>query len=312
MVGERAGLDAPASSTWRPAARRKPWSSRCMHRPARRWAIARATSCSRPGRAPSTSAGGATSSARASPSRTRGTSRPGAGSGATRARAPSSCSSTAGPPGPAGSGLPRVYPGREQLWSFIVPRRRAQRRRGGRGLRRAADPARPRREPPRRRARAALERQSLPRDLRPLRARERAARPGPRALLRHRRDAAGPHAGPLPPAPLDQRPHAARDHAGPARHSGAPRMRCASACRPRQRRQRPGRHRARRRHPGGRLGLVRRPGARARRAALEPGRHRLEISASDLQETKNSENASALALPNTRIVHTAFTVRATG
>ena len=45
---------------------------------------------------------------------------------------------------------------------------------------------------------------------------------------------------------------------------------------------------------------------------LSSGRHRLEISASDLQETKNSENASAFALPNTRTVHTAFTVGATG
>ena len=45
---------------------------------------------------------------------------------------------------------------------------------------------------------------------------------------------------------------------------------------------------------------------------LSTGRHRLAISASDLQETKNSENASALALPNTRVVHTAFTVDATG
>ena len=47
---------------------------------------------------------------------------------------------------------------------------------------------------------------------------------------------------------------------------------------------------------------------RAQVSGLEPGRHRVEISASDLQETKNSENASALALPNTRTVHTAFTV----
>jgi hypothetical protein len=45
---------------------------------------------------------------------------------------------------------------------------------------------------------------------------------------------------------------------------------------------------------------------------LAAGRHRLEIAASDLQETKNSENASALALPNTRVVHTGFTVGATG
>ena len=55
-----------------------------------------------------------------------------------------------------------------------------------------------------------------------------------------------------------------------------------------------------------------RPGARARRPALEPAATASTISASDLQETKNSENASALALPNTRIVHTAFTVDATG
>ena len=33
----------------------------------------------------------------------------------------SSSSTTAGPPSPAGSGLPRLYPGREQLWSFTVP-----------------------------------------------------------------------------------------------------------------------------------------------------------------------------------------------
>ena len=47
---------------------------------------------------------------------------------------------------------------------------------------------------------------------------------------------------------------------------------------------------------------------RVRVGGLSPGRHRVEISASDLQETKNSENAAALALPNTRTVHTAFTV----
>jgi subtilisin family serine protease len=51
---------------------------------------------------------------------------------------------------------------------------------------------------------------------------------------------------------------------------------------------------------------------RVRIGRLSSGRHSLVISASDLQETKNSENASALALPNTRTVHTAFTVGATG
>jgi len=36
------------------------------------------------------------------------------------------------------------------------------------------------------------------------------------------------------------------------------------------------------------------------------------VTRRDSKETKNSENASALALPNTRVVHTAFTVDATG
>jgi minor extracellular serine protease Vpr len=52
--------------------------------------------------------------------------------------------------------------------------------------------------------------------------------------------------------------------------------------------------------------------ASVRVAGLERGRHRVEIAASDLQETKNSENASSRALPNTRTVHAAFTVGATG
>ena len=68
-----------------------------------RWAIARATSCSRPGRTRCTSAGGATSSGRASPRRTRGTSRRVTGSRATRARARSSSSTTAGRPGRPGA-----------------------------------------------------------------------------------------------------------------------------------------------------------------------------------------------------------------
>ena len=52
--------------------------------------------------------------------------------------------------------------------------------------------------------------------------------------------------------------------------------------------------------------------ASVRVSGLDAGRHRVDISASDLQETKNSENASALALPNTRTVHVAFTVSGTG
>ena len=82
------------------------------------------------------------------------------------------------PAGPAGSGLPRIYPGREQLWSFIVPHGARNAGIEAEGIGRAADPARPRREPPGGRARAARERQSLPRVLRSLRARERTARPG--------------------------------------------------------------------------------------------------------------------------------------
>jgi hypothetical protein len=52
--------------------------------------------------------------------------------------------------------------------------------------------------------------------------------------------------------------------------------------------------------------------ARVRVSDLTAGRHRLVITASDLQETKNSENASALALPNTRTRHVTFTVTGTG
>ncbi len=48
--------------------------------------------------------------------------------------------------------------------------------------------------------------------------------------------------------------------------------------------------------------------ASVRISGLEPGRHRISVTASDLQETKNSENASARPLPNTRTVHAAFTV----
>jgi hypothetical protein len=47
-------------------------------------------------------------------------------------------------------------------------------------------------------------------------------------------------------------------------------------------------------------------------SGLRAGRHRLEIVASDLQETKNSENAAALALPNTRTLRTTFSVGASG
>ena len=52
--------------------------------------------------------------------------------------------------------------------------------------------------------------------------------------------------------------------------------------------------------------------ARVDIGSLAAGTHRLDISASDLQETKNSENASPRALSNTRLVHAAFSVGTTG
>ena len=218
LVGERARASRrPPRSSCPPAARRA-WRSRSPAARRARSATARATSCSRPGRTPCTSAGGATSSARTSPrlhSRHLAAGRWIKGDTREGTRLVKHYRWPAGP----GRQRPaaRSIPGREQLWSFIVPPgarnagveaegsvvpqillARDENRLGGR-------------------ARAARERQSVPRDLRPLRARQRAARAGAGPLLRRRRDAAGPQAGPLPPAPLDQRPHAARDHAGPAR-----------------------------------------------------------------------------------------------
>jgi hypothetical protein len=43
-----------------------------------------------------------------------------------------------------------------------------------------------------------------------------------------------------------------------------------------------------------------------RLAALRPGRHSLTVVAADWQETKNSENASPVARPNTRFLRTTF------
>ena len=43
-------------------------------------------------------------------------------------------------------------------------------------------------------------------------------------------------------------------------------------------------------------------------AGLRPGRHTLSIVASDLQETKNSENASPFGRPNTRTHVSTFRV----
>ena len=158
------------------------------------------------------------------------------------------------PAAPGGSGLPRVYPGREQLWSFTVPA-------GARNAGVVADGAVvPQILLARDENRLAGE-PALPSNGNPyLETYGRFERvsgllvPGPGTLLRRRRDARGPHARPLPPPPLDRRPHAARhrrDHAARRRRRHRPLPRD----RPRQRRQHPRRRRARGRHAGGRRGL---------------------------------------------------------
>ena len=113
------GLDAPPRSACPPAARQKLELSLSPPRAARS-AIAPATSCSPRARTRCTSAGGATSSARGSPKCTRSRSGRALGAGDTR-DGPELVEHYRWPAGPAGSGLPRVYPGREQLWSFTMP-----------------------------------------------------------------------------------------------------------------------------------------------------------------------------------------------
>ena len=105
--------------------------------------------------------------------------------------------------------------------------------------------------------------------------------------------------------PSDRCRSAARPGRADRRAALPRRRRAAAASAPRRRRQR-------RRHAGGRVSVSAAGDAQVRVRGLARGRHRLAIAASDLQETKNSENASALALPNTRTVHTAFTVGGTG
>ena len=113
------------------------------------------------------------------------------------------------PASPAGSGLPRHYPGREQLWSFTVPPGARNAGVVAEGAvvpqillardenRLAGEPALPSNSNPYLESYGRFERVSG------------AARARPRPLLRRRRDAAGPQAGPVPAAPLDRRPHAA-------------------------------------------------------------------------------------------------------
>ena len=134
-------------------------------------------------------------------------------------------SSTAGRPARPAAACRARYPGREQLWSFIVPpgARNAGVEAEGAVVpqillardenRLAGEPALPSNGNPYLETYGRFERVSG------------LLVPGAGPLLRRRRDATGPQAGPLPAAPLDQRPHAAGDHAGPARPSGAPRTR---------------------------------------------------------------------------------------
>jgi hypothetical protein len=51
------------------------------------------------------------------------------------------------------------------------------------------------------------------------------------------------------------------------------------------------------------------PNATVRLGEVAPGRHRVRISVADYQELKNSENADANPLPNTRIVNATVDVR---
>ena len=215
------------------------------------------------------------------------------------------------PAGPAGSGLPRAYPGREQLWSFIVPRgarnagieatgsvvpqillARDENRLGG-------EPALPENGNPYLETYGRFERVSgllVPApgryfvvvETRP------GHKPGPYRLRLWIND----H---TPPA-VTQVPHAIGRSADVLTFRVSDKGSGVSA---------PdvvvlvdGTQEEVSVFPGG---LV-----RVHIGRLSTGRHRLSISASDTQETKNSENASALALPNTRVVHTAFTVDATG
>ena len=212
------------------------------------------------------------------------------------------------PAGPAGSGLPRAYPGREQLWSFIVPRgaRNAGVEAEGSVVpqillardenRLAGEPALPANGNPYLETYGRFERVSgllvpgpgryfVVVETRP------GHRPGPYRLRLWINDR-------TPPS-ITRITEVRRAFRG-----------CAALPRRRQR-QRCQHLRLIVRIDGTQEDVAVSASGRVRvhvPGTSSVGRHRLEISASDLQETKNSENASALALPNTRIVHTAFTV----
>jgi hypothetical protein len=215
------------------------------------------------------------------------------------------------PAGPAGSGLPRIYPGREQLWSFIVPHgaRNAGVEAEGSVVpqillardenRLAGEPALPENGNPYLESYGRFERVSgllvpgagryfVVVETRP------GHKPGPYRLRLWINDR-------TPPA-ITQVPHViARATAVLTFHvsdsgSGVSAPDVVVRVDGTQ--------------EGAQVSSTGQ--VRVRIGRLSSGRHRLDISASDLQETKNSENASALALPNTRTVHTAFTVATTG
>jgi hypothetical protein len=215
------------------------------------------------------------------------------------------------PAGPAGSGLPRIYPGREQLWSFIVPH-------GARNAGIAADgPVVPQILLARDENRLAGE-PALPENGNPYL--ETYGRfepvsgllvPGPGRYFVIVETKPGHKPGPYrlrlwindrTPPRISEVPHAVARSAGVLTFHVAD---AGSGISPDDVIVRVDDTQEEASVSSG--GLV-----RVRIGRLASGRHRLEISVSDLQETKNSENASALALPNTRTVHAAFTVNATG
>ena len=215
------------------------------------------------------------------------------------------------PAGPAGSGLPRIYPGREQLWSFIVPHgaRNAGVEAEGSVVpqillardenRLAGEPALPANGNPYLETYGRFERVSgllvpgpgryfVVVETRP------GHKPGPYRLRLWINDRTPPH--------ITQVPHVVGRGADALTFHVADSGSGVSA--PDVAVRVDGTQEEVDVSPTGRV--------RVHIGRLSSGRHRLEISASDLQETKNSENASALALPNTRTVHAVFSVGATG
>ncbi|MDX6619386.1 MAG: minor extracellular serine protease Vpr [Gaiellales bacterium] len=215
------------------------------------------------------------------------------------------------PAGPAGSGLPRAYPGREQLWSFTVPRgaRNAGVEADGAVVpqillardenRLAGEPALPSVGNPYLETYGRFERVSgllVPApgryfvvvETRP------GHRPGPYRLRLWINDRTPPRISAVT-SHIASGTDTLRFHVSDAGSGISPGDVIANV---------DGTQEVVSVSAGG--------DGRVRVSGLRAGRHRLVITASDLQETKNSENAAALALPNTRTAHVTFTVGATG